>query len=187
MENGSIWGHGAYLGPDFSAEYLHRLSTKTADSISMERYGRPYSSLDSNERGLIDAQVRESLRTNRYDPQTGILSFGTAEIASFKDQVEQWTRHFQLTTTSAGLPSKFIQDPQELQQLTAFFAWTAWASAAQRPGRTHSYTNNFPFDPTVGNSPTGNAVLWSALSLITLLGGIGIVLFAFGKFSFLGW
>src|SRR5262249_7334287 len=116
-----------------------------------------------------------------------ILSFGTAEIASFKDQVEQWTRHFQLTTTSAGLPSKFIQDPQELQQLTAFFAWTAWASAAQRPGRTHSYTNNFPFDPTVGNSPTGNAVLWSALSLITLLGGIGIVLFAFGKFSFLGW
>ena len=54
MENGSIWGHGAYLGPDFSAEYLHRLSTKTADSIAMERYGRPYSSLDSNERGLIE-------------------------------------------------------------------------------------------------------------------------------------
>ena len=27
MENGSIWGHGAYLGPDFSAAYLlHFLS-----------------------------------------------------------------------------------------------------------------------------------------------------------------
>src|SRR5215472_9060876 len=26
MENGSIWGHGAYLGPDFSAEYLHTMA-----------------------------------------------------------------------------------------------------------------------------------------------------------------
>src|SRR6478672_1783235 len=24
MEYGSIFGHGAYLGPDFTAEYLHR-------------------------------------------------------------------------------------------------------------------------------------------------------------------
>ena len=25
MDNGSIWGHGAYLGPDYSAEALHRI------------------------------------------------------------------------------------------------------------------------------------------------------------------
>src|SRR6187549_2499513 len=35
MENGSIWGHGAYLGPDFSAEYLHRLSMATAEGIAL--------------------------------------------------------------------------------------------------------------------------------------------------------
>ena len=26
MEHGTLWGHGAYLGPDYSAEYLHRLT-----------------------------------------------------------------------------------------------------------------------------------------------------------------
>ncbi len=26
MEHGTLWGHGAYLGPDYSAEYLHRLA-----------------------------------------------------------------------------------------------------------------------------------------------------------------
>ena len=26
MEHGTLWGHGAYLGPDCSAEYLHRLA-----------------------------------------------------------------------------------------------------------------------------------------------------------------
>src|SRR2546423_4804629 len=27
MEYGSIFGHGAYLGPDFTADYLHRAAT----------------------------------------------------------------------------------------------------------------------------------------------------------------
>lgn len=75
----------------------------------------------------------------------------------------------------------------ELRELTAFFVWAAWASAAERPGTNYSYTNNFPYDPLVGNYPTGATVLWSAVSLRFLLGGIGIVLFAFGKFDYLGW
>jgi nitric oxide reductase subunit B len=57
-------------------------------------------------------------------------------------------------TGNGGLPRKYIQDPQELKSLTAFFAWSAWATAANRPGRAYSYTNNFPYDPTAGNTPT---------------------------------
>jgi len=34
MENGSIWGHGAYLGPDFAAEYLHRMALGIRASAS---------------------------------------------------------------------------------------------------------------------------------------------------------
>ncbi len=146
-----------------------------------------YAGLKQVERGSVDAQVRESLKSNRYEAQNGILRFETPEINSFTSQILDWTKYFQSPATSAGLPPRFIEDPTELRQLTAFFAWTAWASVAQRPGTLHSYTNNFPYEPMAGNSPTGNAVLWSALSLITLLGGVGIVLFAFGKFSFLGW
>src|SRR5687767_3280918 len=54
MENGSIWGHGAYLGPDFSAEYLHRLAMETAEEIGMARYGKVYASLDASERGAVE-------------------------------------------------------------------------------------------------------------------------------------
>ena len=39
MEHGTLWGHGAYLGPDYSAEYLHRLSEVTRDTIAEEKYG----------------------------------------------------------------------------------------------------------------------------------------------------
>ncbi|CAA9892236.1 Nitric-oxide reductase (fragment) [Candidatus Methylobacter favarea] len=56
-----------------------------------------------------------------------------------------------------------------------------------RPGENYSYTNNFPYDPSVGNTPIPGALLWSALSLIVLLAGIAIVLLMFGKFDYLGW
>jgi len=85
---------------------------------------------------------------------------------------------------TVGQQANLIHDPQEIRQLTAFFAW---ASVADRPGQDYSYTSNFPFGPLVGNKASTDAVLWSVLSLIALLGGTAAVLFAFGRFNFLGW
>jgi nitric oxide reductase subunit B len=107
------------------------------------------------------------------------------EVRSFKRQLGVWRDYFSRPTYNRGLPASYLTDAAELRPLTAFFAWTAWASVALRPGSSASYTNNFPYDPEAGNTPTGDTVLWSALSLITLLGGIAAVLFVFGKFNFL--
>lgn len=187
MENGSIWGHGAYLGPDFSAEYLHTLATDAGGMLARQNYHRSYQDLAPAERAAVNAEVEQSLKQNRYDPRTKTLTFTSPEVLSYRNQIEKWTTYFSTPSLSRGLLVEHIRDPKELQQLTAFFAWTAWASVAQRPGKSYSYTNNFPYDPTVGNSPTSDAILWSALSLMTLLGGTAIVLFSFGKFNFLGW
>ena len=35
-----------------------------------------------------------------------------------------------------------------------------------------SYTNNWPFEPLVGNRPTGESVMWTGVSIIMLLAGI---------------
>ncbi|MBI3693676.1 MAG: cbb3-type cytochrome c oxidase subunit I [Acidobacteria bacterium] len=160
MENGTIWGHGAYLGPDFAAQYLHAIAAK---------------------------ELHSQLKINRYDPLRRTLTLTEPEARAFEQQVGEWTRYFLEPNRNGGLPSKYITDPQDLRRLTAFFAWAAWASVANRPGKPYSYTNNFPYDPDAGNTPTSAAILWSALSLIVLLGGTGVVLFAFGKFDYLGW
>ncbi|MCL5096549.1 MAG: cbb3-type cytochrome c oxidase subunit I, partial [Candidatus Omnitrophica bacterium] len=60
-------------------------------------------------------------------------------------------------------------------------------TTATRPGTTYSYTNNWPPEPLAGNEPTAQALVWSVLSLIALLGGAGIILFAFGRYHWLGW
>jgi nitric oxide reductase subunit B len=169
MENGTIWGHGAYLGPDFSAEYLHALALDTGELIAARDQHASVAALGPAARAAVDAQVAEVLRANRYDSQTRTLRFAEPEVLGFRQQIVRWTRYFQQPTASAGLPASYIHDPQQLQQLTAFFAWTAWASIARRPGQAYSYTNNFPYDPAAGNTPSSAALLWSALSLISLL------------------
>jgi nitric oxide reductase subunit B len=187
MENGSIWGHGAYLGPDFSAEYLHSLGLAAAENIATDRYGSGFELLEAEQKAAVQAEVGSLLKQNRYDASTGILIFTPAEADTFTAQQAVWANYFSKPETSAGLEAKIIADPREIRQLTAFFAWAAWASAANRPGRDYSYTSNFPYDPLVGNTQTSDSVLWSALSLVALLGGTAAVLFAFGRFDFLGW
>ena len=187
MENGTIWGHGAYLGPDFSAEYLHTLAMDANEHLAKQYYNRNFSELTSTERAAIGGEVQQLLKQNRYKSGNGALVYTPPEIASFQKQIAKWTEYFSQPTLNRGLMIKQVKDPKELQQLTAFFAWTAWASVANRPGKEYTYTNNFPYDPAVGNRPSTGAFLWSALSLITLLAGTAIVLFSFGKFNFLGW
>ncbi len=187
MQNGSIWGHGSYLGPDFSAQYLHELALETGQTVSVQEFGMDLSALDQSQRALVDAQVSILLKKNRYDPVSKQLTFIDAEKASFQKQLTIWTDYFKHPITNSGLPDNYINDPEEIHQLAAFFAWTAWASVANRPDKPYSYTNNFPYDPMVGNFLTSDAILWSALSVAMLLAGLAAVLFVFGKFDYLGW
>ncbi|HEX9022579.1 MAG TPA: cbb3-type cytochrome c oxidase subunit I, partial [Geobacteraceae bacterium] len=187
MENGTIWGHGAYLGPDFSAAYLHALSVETSEMIARARFNRDPGTLSEAERDAVEAETGELLKQNRHDPRSGTLTFTAPEAASYQKQIARWAAYFSRPAGNGGLPAAYITDAEDLHRLTAFFAWTAWASVANRPGKPYSYTNNFPYDRTAGNTPSSDAILWSALSLITLLAGTAGVLFAFGKFDFLGW
>lgn len=187
MENGTVWGHGAYIGPDFPAEYLHTLTIDSKNMLARNVYGRLPGELTPIETETVNAEVRRLLKENRYSPGTRALLYTPEEIASFQGQIAKWANYFENPSLNGGLMEGLIKKPEEIRQLTAFFAWAAWASAANRPGKPYSYTNNFPYDPDAGNTPATASFLWSTLSLITLLGGIAAVLFAFGKFNYLGW
>jgi nitric oxide reductase subunit B len=187
MANGSIWGHGAYLGPDYSAEALHRMGEDTAGAIAQQQYQRPLTALTRSQQAAVRAETAVALKTNRYDAATATLQLTAPETAAYRQQIGYWTDYFRHPSRNGGLKRDLITDPIDLRRFTAFVTWAAWASVAARPGKDYSYTNNFPYDPSVGNQPTPGALLWSALSLIVLLAGIAAVLLAFGKFDYLGW
>ena len=187
MNNGSIWGHGAYLGPDFSAQYQHNLAVEVRDNISIEKFKTEFPNLKPDQKELLVSLTRDYLIVNRYNPDNQTLLFTEIEKKSFNYQIGYWKNYFQNPTVNRGLSKTLFVNQEELRQLTAFFAWAAWASSANIPGKNYSYTNNFPYEPLIGNGPSTATILWSALSLINLLAGIGLILFFFGRFNYLGW
>ena len=133
MANGSIWGHGAYLGPDFSASALHRMGLVTAEAIAQEQYAKAFAALTPSQAAAVQAQTSVSLKTNRYDASTGLLQFTAAQAVAFGLEVTHWTDYFHEPSRNGGLKADLITDPNELRRFTAFVTWAAWASVAARP------------------------------------------------------
>jgi len=177
MEYGTIFGHGAYLGPDFTAQYLHE-----AGLLMLRYYSR-----GSEPTPEARARVQRDFKQNTYDPQTGDLVYTPGQVYAFEQLVRFYTDYFDKSTVQTGPRRPQIKDPDEIHRLTAYFSWAAWAAAATRPGTDYSYTNNWPPEPLADNRPTAQALLWSALSLVGLLGGAGLVLFFVGRYDLLGW
>ncbi|TFC01144.1 nitric-oxide reductase large subunit [Cryobacterium adonitolivorans] len=176
QQYGSIVGHGGYLGPDYTADYLRRSSNIILDDLQATDMQDPH------------GELVEMMRTNRYDPSSKALTYTDLQASAFKDLKSHYADYFGEPSTKYGLIPNLITDPDEIHELTAFFAWTAWAAAAERPGHEYSYTNNWPSEPLVDNGPTADMIVWSGLSLVALLVGIGVLFGLYGRWSQkMGW
>ena len=171
MEYGSIFGHGAYLGPDFTADYLHRSA-----QIVTRVYGGSASSTAAQ-------RVVKDFKTNRYDAASGTLTYTAAQAVAFEELVGHYGDYFGATSSAKGLRPDAITDGNQIRQLTSFFAWSAWSGSALRPGKNYSYTNSWPPEPLVANVAPANVLVWSVLSLVALLAGIGALFAAFGRWG----
>ncbi len=67
QEVDSIWGHGAYVAPDWSADWLHREATWLLDHWAQEKYNKLYAELDEETQASLRVKLKRELRTNTYD------------------------------------------------------------------------------------------------------------------------
>lgn len=176
MQFGSIFGHGAYLGPDFTAQYIH-LATQEMRTWFLTQ------GLDEDQ---TNARVQQDFKRNAFDAVTGTLTFSEAQAYAFGKMVDFYRGWFGQPEHQRGLKRPPLTAPEEIKGLTSYFAWAGWVATAVRPGKPYSYTNNWPPAPEAGNILTAEAMLWSVLSLIALLGGTGILFFVFGSSTVIG-
>jgi nitric oxide reductase subunit B len=186
QQTGSIWGHGAYLAPDWSADALHRtglvaagLARGLSPRAAAEFRQADLEALGPGERGRVEGEVRDELRRNRYDAETGTLTLSPAQAAAFPALVAYYTRLFGEGSDEMSIPRGFVADPADARALTAFFFWTAWSAGTERPGETFSYTANFPYDPLVGNEPLPSSLVWSIVSVVLLILGTAVAIYAY--------
>ena len=172
MEVGSVWGHGSYTAPDWTADWLHREAEFILDRWANGEFSKPFAELDAEHKGQLSARLTELFHTNTFEPETKTLTIDKLRAEAFASNVEHYHTVFIDGNADYAIPSGAISSPERLRKMSAFFFWTSWAASTNRPGDIASYTNNWPHEPLVGNRPTGDNIVWTGVSIIVLLAGI---------------
>ncbi|MFO0808794.1 MAG: nitric-oxide reductase large subunit [Gemmataceae bacterium] len=173
MEVGSVWGHGSYVAPDWTADWLHREATFILDAWAKEDYGVSYDTLDTERQAQLRGRLVPVMRGNTYDPATRTIVVHPVRAEAFAANLRHYEQVFIDGNVGYAIPRGAVSSLDRVRALATFFFWTAWASSTDRPGEMASYTQNWPHEPLVGNRPTGDAVVWTGVSVIMLLAGIG--------------
>ena len=183
MNYGTVLGHGAYLGPDYTSEALHKMT----EAMRSERTGN-YGALGIGDQAKVDAEIAAELKQNRYDANSGTLQFTAGQTAGWNKIVDFYAAKFAQGNDEESLPKGALLPVSEggnnpalhreaARDLAAFVTWTSWLSVTKRPEAEHSYTNNWPYDKTAGNVVTAGSMMWSAVSVAALLMFLALILY----------
>ncbi|HEV2323873.1 MAG TPA: nitric-oxide reductase large subunit [Terracidiphilus sp.] len=173
QEIGTVWGHGAYVAPDWTADWLHRESLILLDTWARRDGAANFASLSLDQQAVLKARLIREMRHNTYSPATHRIIVSDDVASAFRQLEAYYANVFSAGRTEYAIPPGSLTDPVKQHEMAAFFWWTSWVAHTDRPGSSISYTNNWPHESLVANELPPSAVLWSILSFVFLLAGIG--------------
>lgn len=182
MQLGSIWGHGAYQAPDWSADWLHRELTAWLTLAAEDGYGKAFDALDVEQKAALTHRLKQEYRHNSLDPTTNTVTVSDRRARAIALTADHYDRLYGSDPTLRPMRDNYamkedtLPDPARRAALTDFFFWTAWAASTERPGTIATYTNNWPPEPLIGNQPTPENILWSLACVVILIAGVGALI-----------
>ncbi|MCS4309210.1 nitric oxide reductase subunit B [Rheinheimera pacifica] len=185
MQLGSIWGHGAYQAPDWTADWLHRELVAWLELTAQQQYGQSYDSLDAATQNALQFALKQEYRTNTYNSSADTLTLSDTRLQAIEQTAAHYIALFgdspELTKTrhNYAMKENTLPSLERRQEMTHFFFWTAWAAATERPDHDVTYTNNWPHEPLIDNRPSAENLIWSIVSIILLIAGVGGLVWAF--------
>jgi len=142
----------------------------------------------ATKRAVHQLAVKEEMRRNTYDPATGTITVTTNRAEAIKAVEAHYIRLYMGADQEAldlrrdyAFPLNAVLTEKEARDLSAFYFWTSWSATTNRPGQNITYTSNWPHEPLVGNKPTTGTLMWSLISIVILLAGIGALVWYYAK------
>jgi nitric oxide reductase subunit B len=179
---GSIWGHGGYVAPDWTADWLHREAVATMDIWARRDFRVDgYEALGPGQQAQLERRLQSEIRRNTWDADAGAITIDPDRAAAIALVTDHYAGLFGADPAYADLREAYamkndtVPDAGRRESLVAFYWWTAWAAVTQRPDKLISYTNNWPAEPLVGNEAPTATYLWTVFSVLFLLAGIGLL------------
>lgn len=179
QEVGSIWGHGAYVAPDWTADWLHREALHILDRYAQKEYAANYEEVNDEKQALLVTRLKNYIRKNTYNPITKKLTIDADRVDALKALSKYYKGLFTDDPTfdqlrkDYAIPVNSIKDEARMRKMNAFFFWATWATVTERPGAEVSYTHNWPNEKLVGNDVTMDLLAWSGVSIILLIFCVG--------------
>ncbi|MFA5713088.1 MAG: nitric-oxide reductase large subunit, partial [Bacteroidales bacterium] len=168
-------------------DWLHKEALFILEQLSQQEYERSFNLLNLEEQASLKVRLQKELRTNSYNAQTGELTLSAVRVEAFREISSFYKGLFmddpQLNELrdSYSIPPMSIKDEVRMDHMNSFLFWATWACVTNRPGKEISYTNNWPHEELVGNTPAGALSLWSGFSIIVLLLGISLLAFYYAS------
>ncbi len=187
QEVGTIWGHGSYVAPDWSADWLHREAVFILNAYARENDSMEYNDLPAEKQAMYRVRLQKEMRTNTFDEAKNVFVVSPLRAAAIAEVSRHYTSLFMNDTALIKLrgfyaiPPNSVKTPERMAEMNAFFFWTAWACVTNRPDSDISYTNNWPSEVLVDNKPTSSLILWTGFSVIMLLIGIGLLVWYYAS------
>ena len=94
MQVGSIWGHGSYVAPDWTADYLHRESLFILNEWTGGQFGKDGASLPSEQKAVLRQRLQDLMRTNTYDAVDGHAHARSGPRPAFEDNLKHYSEVF---------------------------------------------------------------------------------------------
>ena len=184
MELGSVWGHGGYLAPDWTADVLHR------EALAMLEADGDLAAVSAPERAARIAALAARIRVNTYDPKTNRIVISRDRARAIETVIAHYTALFggsgdgpdaEAMREAFAIPNQPLgpEPDEDIRKLAAWWWWTSWAAATLRPDDTVTYTNNWPHEPLVGNRPTSSTFIWTFVSVVLLIAAVGALCWFF--------
>jgi nitric oxide reductase subunit B len=187
QELGTVWGHGAYQAPDWSADWLHKEAVFILDKLALKTDSTTFDKLSEERKAALKVSLQKELRTNLYNEDTKILTVSELRAEAIADNSIYYASLFtndpalDKTRDAYSIPANSLKDPERVRKLNAFFFWISWSCVTERPGQEITYTNNWPPEELVANKPTGSLLLWTGFSVIMLIAGIGLMVWYYAR------
>jgi len=173
MELGSVWGHGSYVAPDWTADWLHRECTFILEKWAFIYYKSTFAELSPEQQSFFRKRLELLVKTNTYDEKTGVITVDPIRAEAFENLLQHYKEVFVDGNEAYSIPKNAQPDTTKLRELAAFFFWSSWAASTNRPNDNITYTSNWPHEELISNRPTGETIVWTGVSIILLLAGIG--------------
>ncbi|HEU4624337.1 MAG TPA: cbb3-type cytochrome c oxidase subunit I [Steroidobacteraceae bacterium] len=177
MDYGSLYGMGSYYGQDYTASGLVQLATLTRNHIAREHFGTAFDALSPDQQAAATSAMRRQLQ--KIDLTRSSVVVPDALAAAVTAEQERIAHMLRTLDRPAGWTPAFSLSEQEALQTADFLIYSALTTVARRPDVDWSWTENWPYEPLVGNTPTTNTFRWTWISFCFTFLMFGAVLFIY--------